>query len=89
MWISSIPERVFPMKEFVEYIIRNLVDNPDSVDVQTRDEENGVLLELRVDPQDVGKVVGKKGRTINAVRTITMMACARLGCRVRIELVEA
>lgn len=77
------------MKDFIEYIVKNLVDNPDSVDVQCVEENSGVLVELRVDPQDVGKVVGKKGRTINAVRTITMMACARLGHRVRIELVEA
>lgn len=78
------------MEQFIEYIVKNLVDKPDSVQVACRDgSDKGVVVELRVDPDDVAKVVGRKGRTINALRTISMMACARLGCRVRIELVES
>jgi len=77
------------MQEFIEYIVKNLVDKPELVDVKCQEqEESQYLVELRVDSEDVGKVVGKKGRTINALRTIAMMASARLGHKVRIELVE-
>lgn len=76
------------MKEFIEYIVRNLVDKPDEVSVTCDPAESGFLVEIRVDPDDVGKVVGRKGVTIKAIRTIAMMACARLGHRVRVELVE-
>ena len=76
------------MKEFIEYIVKNLVDNPESVAVTCIENERGILVEVRVGPGDVGKVVGRKGTTINALRTISMMICARLGRRVRVELVE-
>lgn len=76
------------MKEFVEYIVKNLVDAPDNVKVECFEGERGMIVEIRVDPADVGKVVGKKGATINAIRTIAMMVCARLGRKVRVELVE-
>lgn len=76
------------MKEFIEYIVKNLVDSPNNVDVRCFEQEKGVLVEVRVGQGDVGKVVGKKGLTIKALRTIVMTACARLGMRVRVELVE-
>lgn len=76
------------MKEFVEYIVKNLVDAPDAVDVRCSESERGIIVEVRVDQPDIGKVVGRKGLTIKALRTISMMICARLGRRVRIELVE-
>jgi len=76
------------MKEFIEYIVKNLVDSPDQVDVRCFEGEKGVTVELRVGSGDVGKVVGRKGLTIKALRTIVMTACARLGSRVRVELVE-
>lgn len=76
------------MKEFIEYIVKNLVDNPDSVDVKCVEGDSGFLVEVRVGAGDVGKVVGRKGSTIKALRTISMMICARLGRRVRVEIVE-
>lgn len=76
------------MKEFVEYIVKNLVENPSDVQVECFEGERGIIVEVRVSPGDVGKVVGKKGSTINAIRTISMMVCARLGRKVRVELVE-
>lgn len=76
------------MKEFIEYLIKNLVDKPDEVDVRLFEEEERMRIEVRVDPADVGKVVGKKGATINAVRTIAMMICARLGRRIRVEVIQ-
>lgn len=76
------------MKEFIEYIVKNLVDQPDAVNVHCYEGERGVMAEVRVASSDVGKVVGRGGKTINALRTIAMMACARLGRRIRIELIE-
>lgn len=76
------------MKEFVEYIVKNLVDHPENVDVRCYDGEKGVLVELRVGSGDVGKLVGRKGMTIKALRTIVMTACARFGRRVRLEIIE-
>lgn len=76
------------MKEFIEYIVKNLVDSPESVDVRCYERDRGVIVEVRVGTGDIGKVVGRKGLTIKALRTIVMTACARLGTRVRVELVE-
>lgn len=76
------------MKEFIEYIIKNLVDSPESVDVRCFDGDKGVIVEVRVGTGDVGKVVGRKGMTIKALRTIVMSACARLGRRVRLDIIE-
>jgi predicted RNA-binding protein YlqC (UPF0109 family) len=81
-WIKII------MKEFIEYLVKNLVDNPANVEVRCVEADKGIVVEVRVDPTDVGKVVGRKGMTIKALRTISMMVCARLGRRVRVELVE-
>jgi uncharacterized protein len=76
------------MKDFVEYIVKNLVEHPDDVKVECFEGERGMIVEIRVNSDDVGKVVGKRGSTINAIRTISMMVCARLGRKVRVELVE-
>ncbi len=76
------------MKEFVEYLVKNLVDSPDEVNVSCVEGEKGMIIEIKVGNHDVGKVVGRKGVTIKALRTISMMVCARLGRRVRVELVE-
>ncbi len=76
------------MKEFIEYIIKNLVDRPEAVEVKCYDEEKIMQIEVRVDSNEIGKVVGRKGATIKAIRMIAMTACARLGYRVRVELVE-
>lgn len=80
--------KVINMKEFVEYLVKNLVDSPENVDVKCVESDRGLVVEVRVGQGDVGKVVGRKGMTIKALRTISMMVCARLGHRVRIELVE-
>ncbi|MEM1282456.1 MAG: KH domain-containing protein [Chlamydiota bacterium] len=76
------------MKDFVEYIVKNLVEHPDDVKIECFEGERGMIVEIRVNSEDVGKVVGKRGSTINAIRTISMMVCARLGRKVRVELVE-
>jgi len=76
------------MKEFFDYIVKNLVDNPEAVDIQLVEGENATMIEVRVAPEDVAKVVGKKGRIINSLRTLAMTVGARFGKRVRLELME-
>jgi predicted RNA-binding protein YlqC (UPF0109 family) len=74
------------MKEFIAYLIKNLVDQPDAVDVKVTDGQDGTLIEVRVSEVDVAKIVGKQGRTIKSLRTIVMIVGARVGRRVRLEL---
>lgn len=76
------------MKDFIAYLIKNLVDQPDSVDVQIIDGEQGTVVEIRVSNEDVAKVVGRQGRTIKSLRTIAMIVGARFGRRVRLELIH-
>lgn len=76
------------MKEFFAYLVKNLVDQPDAVEIQIVEGENGTLIEVRVSPDDVAKVVGRKGRIINSLRTIAMTVGARFGQRVRLELIN-
>jgi predicted RNA-binding protein YlqC (UPF0109 family) len=76
------------MKEFVAYLIKNLVDAPNAVDVQLVEGEQGTIVEVRVSPEDAAKIVGRQGRTIKALRTIAMTVGARFGRRVRLELIQ-
>ncbi len=76
------------MKEFIEYLVKNLVDNPEKVNVNCSQNDKGILIQLSVSSEDIGKVVGRQGQTIKALRTIIMSVCARLGQRVYLELIE-
>lgn len=76
------------MKEFVAYLIKNLVDQPDAVDVQVVEGEQGTVIEVKVSAEDVAHVVGRQGRTLRSLRTLAMIIGARFGRRVRLELVH-
>ena len=76
------------MKDFIEYLIKNIVANPDSGDIRVKEEEQTAFVEIRVDPNDVGKVVGKKGRGIHSLRTIAMSIGMRLGRKIQLEIVQ-
>jgi len=76
------------MEEFVAYLIKNLVDQPEAVQVQIVDGQQGTVVEIKVSADDIAKVVGKQGRTIKSLRTIAMTVGARFGRRVRLELVH-
>jgi predicted RNA-binding protein YlqC (UPF0109 family) len=75
------------MKELVEFIAKSLVDDPSQVYVSEIEGENSVILELRVGPEDMGRVIGKGGRTVNAVRTLVRVLAAKQGKRVTLEVV--
>lgn len=77
------------MKEFVEFIVKRLVDHPDEVKVSQIDSEKTVILELQVKEGDLGKVIGKKGRTAKALRTLLTAAAAKQGQkRAILEIIE-
>jgi predicted RNA-binding protein YlqC (UPF0109 family) len=75
------------VEELVEYIARALVDHPDEVRVGRIEGTRAVVLELRVARDDMGKVIGKEGRIVNAIRTLVHIVAAREGKRVTLEVV--
>jgi len=77
------------MHDFVEFVIKKLVDKPDGVQLaQEEKETNKVVFQLRVEKEDVGKVIGKKGRTANAVRILLSAIAAREGKRAILEIID-
>jgi len=76
------------MKEFVAYIVKNLVDHPDKVKINEIGGTQTLIIELRVEKSDIGKIIGKKGKTINAIRTLLMSVASRNGIRVNLEIIE-
>lgn len=77
------------MKEFIEFIAKHLVDNPDSVTVeQTAPDEKTVELTLKVGADDVGKVIGKQGKTAQAMRTLLTAIAAKDGKRAILKILD-
>ncbi|HET6777063.1 MAG TPA: KH domain-containing protein [Actinomycetota bacterium] len=76
------------MKELLEYIARELVENPDAVEVNEVHDDRGILLQLTVDPEDMGKVIGKGGRTARAIRQVVKAAAIREGVHAAVEIVD-
>jgi predicted RNA-binding protein YlqC (UPF0109 family) len=76
------------MKELLEAIARALVDSPDHVSVRAVEGEHVIVLELRVHPEDLGKVIGREGRMVNSIRTIFAAAGMKQRKRVRLEILE-
>lgn len=76
------------MKELVNYIARSLVDNPDQVEVTEIEGNQTSVLELKVAKEDLGKVIGKQGRTARAMRTILSAASAKIKKRTVLEIIE-
>ena len=76
------------MKELLEAIVKPLVQFPDEVNVTLTDREESQLLELRVNPSDMGKVIGKQGRIAKAIRTVMRAASGREGKKVIVDIIE-
>ncbi|TAL07491.1 MAG: KH domain-containing protein [Verrucomicrobia bacterium] len=76
------------MQAFLEYVVKGLVQNPDAVTVTPVPREGTTVYELRLDPQDVGKIIGRQGMTINAIRSLLQAGSARKGLRCSVEIVE-
>ena len=76
------------MDELLEFLTRSLVDDQDAVDVTTAEEGDAIVLELRVAEDDVGQVIGRRGRTISALRTVMRAVGASQDQRVLVDLVD-
>ncbi len=75
-------------KEFLEFIVKNLVDNPESVEVERKVDEMGVLLTLKVHPEDMGQIIGKEGSTARAIRNLVRIIGLKNKARVNLKIVE-
>ena len=75
-------------QDFLEFIVKTLVDNPDAVKVERVVDEMGVLLTLDVDPQDMGKIIGRSGNTAKAIRTLLRVVGMKNNARVNLKINE-
>lgn len=75
-------------QQFVEFVVKSLVNNPDAVVVERRIDEKGVLLELTVDPEDLGRVIGKRGATAQSLRTLLRALGTKNEARYNLKIVD-
>lgn len=75
-------------QEFVEYVVKALVEHPDDVKAERKVDEMGVLIELTVHPEDMGKVIGKEGKTAKSLRTLLRVLGAKNNARLNLKIVE-
>lgn len=75
-------------QQFVEYIVKSLVGKPDAVQIERRIDEKGVLLELTVDPEDLGRVIGKRGATAQSLRTLLRALGTKNDARYNLKIVD-
>jgi predicted RNA-binding protein YlqC (UPF0109 family) len=76
------------MQAFLEYVVKGLVSKPEAVTVTPVERVGTTVYELRMDPGDIGKIIGKQGVTINAIRSLLLAGSARKGLRCSVEIVE-
>ena len=76
------------MQAFLEYVVKGLVSHPEEVTVTPVEREGTTVFELRLNPEDVGKVIGRQGMTINAIRSLLLAGSAKKGLRCSLEIVE-
>ena len=75
-------------QKFVEDVVKAIVDTPDKVTTERKVDEMGVLIELTVDPTDMGKIIGKEGKTAKAIRTLLRVLGAKNNARINLKIVE-
>lgn len=76
------------MQAFLEFVVKGLVDRPDAVTITPVDRKGLTVYELRLHPMDVGKIIGKQGATIQAIRSLLQVGSAKKGLRCSVEIVE-
>ncbi len=74
--------------DLIGYVTRTLVDDPDAVEIREVAGERSAIVEVRVAPDDIGKVIGRRGRIVQAIRVVAKAAAAREGQRVEVEIIE-
>lgn len=76
------------MKEMLELLVKSLVDNPDKVEITENISENDVTLEMKVDPADMGKVIGKQGKIVKAIRTLMKAYGTKVNKKINVEILD-
>ena len=76
------------MQTFLDYVVKGLVEHPDEVTITPVDRNGMTIYELRLNPDDVGRIIGRQGVTINAIRSLLLAGSARKGLRCAVEIVE-
>ena len=76
------------MQEFLEYVVKGLVQHPNAVSITLVQRDSMTIYELRLHPQDVGQVIGRQGTTINAIRSLLLAGSAKKGLRCSVEIIE-
>ena len=76
------------MQAFLEQVVKGLVDHPDAVNITEVEQERTTVYELRLDPSDVGRVIGRSGRTVNAIRTLLQAGSAQAGKFTRLDIID-
>ena len=74
------------MREFLEYVAKQLVDNPDAVHISEEVKDNKIIFKIKVDQADIGKIIGKQGRTAHSMRVLLSAVAAKLGKRALLEV---
>jgi predicted RNA-binding protein YlqC (UPF0109 family) len=74
--------------QFIEFVVKSLVNNPDAVKIERRIDEKGVLLELTVDPEDLGRVIGKRGATAQSIRTLLRALGTKNDARYNLKIID-
>lgn len=77
-----------PDQEFIEFVIKSIVDHPEDVSVDRRIDEMGVLLTLKVHPEDMGQIIGRQGTTAKAIRTLLRVIGAKYNARINLKIEE-
>lgn len=85
---ATVPEAATSLEGFVSYVVNSLVDNPAGVTVSTVDKDRTSTIQVACDKKDIGKIIGKNGKTIAAIRALTSGAAGRLGRRVNVEILD-
>lgn len=75
-------------KDFLSFIINALVSHTEDVMIEQREDELGTLLTLKVNPEDMGTIIGKEGKTINAIRTVLRVYGSKMDARVNLKVIE-
>ena len=76
------------MQAFLEQVVKGLVNHPDAVNITEVEQERTTVYELRLDPSDVGRVIGRSGRTVNAIRTLLQAGSAKAGKFTRLDIID-
>lgn len=76
------------MKDLLEYIVKCIVDNKEGVEIKQIEGDRSIVLEVKVAQEDMGKIIGKEGRTIKAIRTIMGVVATKIGKKVMVELMQ-